>query len=99
GQALAGRKTPPPGPPGGGVFVLGRGSSSGKDAGGTSRKRQFEPGSPRHSVGPSCWKQPGPVSFTPGLGPEAIDQRRYTPFRSHSPLGDPFPQRVGLGPP
>jgi hypothetical protein len=32
GQALTESKTPSPGPPGGGVFVLGRGSSSGQDA-------------------------------------------------------------------
>jgi hypothetical protein len=40
-----------------------------KDAGGTSRKRQFEPGSPRHSSGAALLEAARPRVSHPGIGP------------------------------
>lgn len=79
--------------------MLGRGSSSGKDAGGTSPKRQFEPGSPRHKWARRCGNSGEPVSSTSGLGPLVSDRSEYSTYGPEFPFGDPFPQRVGLGPP
>jgi hypothetical protein len=51
-------------------------------------------------VGPSCWKQPGPGSSTPGFGPEENDRfAQYSAKQVTFPNGGPHSPNVGFGPP
>ena len=81
--------------------MLGRGSSSGKDAGGTSPKRQFEPGSPHHRKWDRhCFSSDGPGSSTPGFGPDENDHSaQYSAKQVNFPPGGPPSPNVGFGPP